>query len=66
MPAQTIIDFIGNLTHSAGPAAGQPFILREAAQMIVEAAEAGLIQIGEATDLLRQLSRHTSERHLFG
>ncbi len=32
---------------------------REAAQMIVQAAEAGLIQINEATDLLIQLSRHT-------
>jgi len=38
---------------------------REAAQMNVEAAEAGLIQINEATDLLMQLSRHTTERHLF-
>ncbi len=49
MPAQTIIDFIGNFTQSAGPAAGQPFVLREAAQMIVEAAEVGVIQINEAT-----------------
>ncbi len=39
---------------------------REAAQMIVEAAEAGLIQLSCATDLLMQLSRHTSERHLSG
>ncbi len=31
---------------------------REAAQMIVQAAEAGLIQINEATDLLMQLPRH--------
>ncbi len=30
---------------------------REAAQLIVQAAEAGLIQINEATDLLMQLSR---------
>ena len=30
---------------------------REAAQMIVEAAEVGLIQIDEATDLLMELSR---------
>ncbi len=37
MLTQTIIDFIGNLTHSAGPAARQPFILREAAQVIVAA-----------------------------
>ena len=39
---------------------------RKAAQMIVEAAEAGLIQINEATDLLMQLSRPTSKRRLFG
>ncbi len=39
---------------------------REAAQMIVAAAEAGVIQINEATDLLMQLSRPTSKRHLFG
>ncbi len=32
---------------------------REAAQMIVQAAEAGLIEIRKATDLLMQLSRHT-------
>ncbi len=38
----------------------------EAAQMIVEAAESGVIQINEATDLLMQLSRPTSKRHLFG
>ncbi len=38
---------------------------REAAQMIVEAAEAGLIQINKATDLLIQLSRQSSERHRF-
>ncbi len=38
---------------------------RKAAQMIVEAAEAGLIQINKATDLLMQLSRQTSERHRF-
>ncbi len=63
---ETIIDFIGNLTHSAGPAVGQPFILREAAQMIVEAAESGLIQIDKATDLLMRLSGHTNERHLPG
>ena len=36
---------------------------REAAQMIVEAAEAGLIQINEAIDLLMQLSGHSSEGH---
>ncbi len=41
---ETIIDFIGNLTHSAGPAVGRPFILREAAQMIVEA---GIIELGQ-------------------
>ena len=28
-------------------------------------AEAGLIQINEATDLLMQLSRHSSKHHLF-
>ena len=39
---------------------------REAAQMIVDAAEARLIQINEATDLLTQLSKNSSERHLFG
>jgi len=40
---------------------------REAAQMIVQAAEAGLIQIDEATDLLIQLSKHyKTEHHLFG
>ena len=40
---------------------------REAAQLIVEAAEAGLIQIDKATDLLMQLFRHyQSEQHLFG
>jgi len=39
---------------------------REAAQAIVEAAEAGLIQINHATELLMQLSRPTSKRHLFG
>ena len=39
---------------------------REVAQMIVEAAETGLIQIIEATDLLMQLSRRPSERHLSG
>jgi len=38
----------------------------EAAQMIVEAAEAGLIQINKATALLREMSRQTSKRHLFG
>jgi hypothetical protein len=38
----------------------------EAAQMIVKAAEAGLIQINHATELLMQLSRPTSKRHLFG
>ncbi len=38
---------------------------REATQIIVEAAEAGIIQIIEATDLLMQLSRQTSERHRF-
>ncbi len=32
---------------------------REAAQMIVAATEAGLIQIFEATELLMQLSRYT-------
>ena len=36
MPAQTIIDFIGNLPHSAGPAAGQPFILRDWQREIIE------------------------------
>ena len=30
---------------------------REAAQMIVDAAEAGVIQINEVTDLLKELSR---------
>jgi transcription initiation factor TFIIIB Brf1 subunit/transcription initiation factor TFIIB len=39
---------------------------REAADLIVQAAEAGLMQINEATAVLRQLSRHTSKRHLFG
>ncbi len=39
---------------------------REAAQMIMQAAEAGLIQINHATDLLMQLSRRPSERHLSG
>ena len=39
---------------------------REAAQIIVDAAEAGLIQINKATDLLMQLYGHTSERHLSG
>ncbi len=39
---------------------------REAAQMIVAVAEAGLIQINHATELLMQLSRPTSKRHLFG
>ncbi len=38
---------------------------REAAQMIAEAAEAGLIQINKATDLLMQLSRQSNERHRF-
>ena len=38
---------------------------REAAQMIVEAAEAGLIQLDEATALLMESSRHTAKRHLF-
>ncbi len=33
---------------------------REAAQMIVEAAEAGLIQLDEATALLVELSRRTT------
>ncbi len=37
---------------------------REAAQMIVQAAEAGLIPINKATDLLIRLSRHSNERHL--
>ena len=36
---------------------------REAAQMIVETAEAGVIQINKATDLLMQLSRQSSERN---
>ncbi len=36
---------------------------REAAQLIVEAAETGLIQINKATDLLTRLSRQTSERN---
>jgi len=40
-------------------------VYREAAQMIVQAAEAGLIQIDEATDLLVELSRLTSERLWF-
>ena len=39
---------------------------RETAQMIVQAAEAELIPINEATDLLTQLSKNSSERHLFG
>ncbi len=33
---------------------------REAAQVIAEAAEAGLIQINEATDFLMQLSGHAT------
>ena len=37
---------------------------REAADMIVEAAKAGLIQLNEATALLIQLSRPTSSRTL--
>ncbi len=37
---------------------------REAAQMIVQAAEAGLIEIDKATELLMQLSRHISERYV--
>ncbi len=39
---------------------------REAAQMIVEAAEAGFIQIDNATALLTEMSRHTSKGYLSG
>ena len=39
---------------------------RDAAQMIVEAAEAGLIQLSCATDLLMQLSRQASKGYLSG
>jgi hypothetical protein len=39
---------------------------RKAAQMVVEAAEAGLIQINKAIELLMQLSRQSSKCHLFG
>ncbi len=39
---------------------------REMAQMIVQAAEAGVIQLSCATDLLMQLSRHTSKGYLSG
>ncbi len=38
---------------------------REAAQMIVEAAEAGLIQLTQATEKLMELSGQSSERHRF-
>ncbi len=38
---------------------------REAANLIAAAAEAGLIQIDKATDLLMQLSRQLSEHHRF-
>jgi len=37
---------------------------REAAQMIVEAAEVGVIQINKATALLREMSRHMDELSL--
>ena len=37
---------------------------REAAQMIVQTAEAGLIQIIEATAFLTTMRRHKSKRHL--
>ena len=36
---------------------------REAAQMIMEAAEAGLIQINKATDLLMRLSGQLTKPH---
>jgi len=36
---------------------------REAAQLIAEAAEAGLIQINEATDLLMRLTDSTTYTH---
>ena len=39
---------------------------REAANLIAAVAEAGLIQINKATDLLMQLSRHTSKGYLSG
>jgi len=38
---------------------------RDAAQMIVQAAEAGMIQINHATDLLMQLSRQSIKHNLF-
>ena len=38
---------------------------REAAQMIVQAAEAGLIKINHATELLMQFSRQSNKHHLF-
>jgi len=37
---------------------------RKAAQMIVEVAKAGVIQIDEATALLTYISGHTCKRHL--
>jgi hypothetical protein len=49
---ETIIDFIGNFTHSAGPAVGRPFILREAAQMIVQAADTLRFLSGQSTGSL--------------
>ncbi len=56
---ETIIDFIGNFTHSAGPAVGRPFILRDTARMIVQAAETNLIGIEQATEALNHLSGRT-------
>ncbi len=53
---ETIINFIGNLTHSAGPAVGRPFILRDTARMIVQAAETSLIGIEQATEALTRMS----------
>ena len=38
---------------------------RETAQMIVQAAEAGLIQLTHATELLMQLSRQSTEHYRF-
>ena len=39
---------------------------RESAQMVVQAAEAGLIRINHATEILMGLSRSTSKGYLSG
>ncbi len=52
------------LYHEVAFALHQPRqVDREAAQVIVEAAEAGMIQINKATELLMQLSRQSRKRH---